>query len=192
MNRPGSLRSMAPLIVAALYLAPASAAAQEPVSSFDRLNTRVSVGDKVMVTDAEGRHFTGQISMLKDASITVVGIGTTTLPADRVRLVERRSKSIGKAALWGAAAGAVVGAALAIAIGSEECSSDCIGGAAAAIIAVPIGAGAGTLVGAIVRGVLPDKRHVVYRASVTGERASLSLFPVLGPKVKGLSIVYSF
>ena len=182
---------MALLPVAALFLAPASAAAQAPVSSFDRLNTRVSVGDKVIVTDAEGRQVTGQISILKDASITIVGIGTTTLPADRVRLVERRLKSVGKAAFRGAIVGALAGAALAIAFATEECVSDCWRGSDGFVV-VAIGAGAGTLLGAIVRGVLPDRRQVVSRASVTGERASLSLFPVLGLRVKGLSVVYSF
>lgn len=176
-------------VVAALFVAPVAATAQELVPSFDRLNTRVTVGDKVNVTDAEGRVVTGKISILRDASITIVGIGTTTLPADRVRLVERRSKSVGKAALYGAIVGALTGGVLALAETAEEC--DCPG-PVIAIVTVPVGAAAGTLVGAIVRGVLPDKRQVVYRASVTGERASLSLFPVLGPKVKGLSVVYSF
>jgi hypothetical protein len=179
-------------VVAALFLAPASAAAQEPVSSFDRLNTRVSVGDKVTVTDAEGRQVTGRIGTLKDASISIVGIDTTTLPADRVRLVERRSKSVGRAALWGAGLGALAGAGLASAAESETCVSDCVSGSAVALIGIPVLAAAGTLVGAIVGGVLPAKRQVVYRASVTGERARLSLLPVLGPKVKGLSVVYSF
>jgi hypothetical protein len=191
MNRPCVLRSLAPLFVAALFLAPASAVAQEPVSSFDRLNTRVSVGDKVMVIDAEGRQVTGQISMLKDASITIVGDGTTTLPADRVRAVERRSKSVGKAALRGAIGGALAGGVLAVVASSEGCEWDCWQGSDSLVV-VAMGAAAGTLMGAIIRGALPPTRRVVYRASVTGERAHLSLFPVLGPKVKGLSVVYSF
>ena len=42
-----------------IVLVPALSAAQEPVKSFDQLNTRLKVGDTVWVTDAEGRESKG-------------------------------------------------------------------------------------------------------------------------------------
>jgi hypothetical protein len=110
-------------VACVLVVLPTVAAAQEPAKSFDQLNTRVTVGDTVIVTDAQGRVVTGKSHVLKDASISIVGIGTTTLPADQVGLVEWRSKSVGKAALCGAAVGAAVGAVLGLSHCGSRCSS---------------------------------------------------------------------
>ena len=45
---------------AALLLLPALAGAQEPVRTFDQLNTRLKVGDSIYVTDAKGREIKGE------------------------------------------------------------------------------------------------------------------------------------
>ena len=47
------------IVVAVALCVPAFAAAQEVVKSFSQLNTRVSVGDTVWVTDAQGREIKG-------------------------------------------------------------------------------------------------------------------------------------
>jgi len=43
----------------ALALAPAMAAGQEPVATFDLLETRLTVGETIWVTDVSWRGFTG-------------------------------------------------------------------------------------------------------------------------------------
>ena len=49
-----------PLAAMLIAILPALAAAQEPVKSFDQLNTRLKPGDTVWVTDAQGRESKGR------------------------------------------------------------------------------------------------------------------------------------
>jgi hypothetical protein len=83
-----------PLAGALIVLLPALAAAQEPVRSFDQLNTRLKVGDTVWVTDAQGREVKGTITELRDASISLNSDGQTTLQAESVRLVQQKRRGI--------------------------------------------------------------------------------------------------
>ena len=53
-------RTLAVVAAIALFASPAIAAAQEPVTSFDQLDTRLKPGDTVWVTDAQGREIKGK------------------------------------------------------------------------------------------------------------------------------------
>jgi len=180
--------SAAIILVASALCAPAVAWAQGPVTSFDQLNTRLKVGDTVWVTDAQGREVRGKILELHDASITLDGDPETTLQGDSVRLVQRSSKSIRRAALWGLVIGAAVGAGLGIA-DSNGCSSDCMSNVPLMSAALVGGIGAG--VGAAVRAALPPGRKEVYRAPGPTP-ARLSIAPVITPRAKGVAVSFAF
>jgi len=182
----------APLLTLLIVVLPALAAAQ-PVKSFDQLNTRLKVGDTVSVTDAQGREVKGKITELHDASITLDSDAPTTFRVDNVRLVERRTKSVGHAALWGLLIGGALGVVGGAIGGDSPCDfSDCIEKGDAALVLGVVGAGIGAGVGAVVRAVLPAGRKEVYRAPGSSGSARLSLAPVITPRTKGVSVAYSF
>jgi hypothetical protein len=167
-----------PLAAVLILLLPAISAAQ-PVKSFDQLSTRLKPGDTVYVTDAQGREIEGKITELHDASITLNSEGPTTLQANNVRAVQRRTKSLGKAALWGALVGGVLGAVT----GAGPDDRLALGA---------IGAAVGAGVGAAVRAALPPGRKEVYRAPGASGSAHLSVAPVITPRTKGVAVAFSF
>jgi hypothetical protein len=169
-------------------LLPALAAAQEPVTSFDRLNTRLKPGDTVWLTDAQGREVNGKITELHDASITLNSNGPTTLQADSVRLITRHTgRHTGVGALWGLIGGAVAGA---VSFAGDD-SGDCSGGGCALAGAAILG-GIGAGVGAVVGAFIPGHTLVIYRAPGASGNARLSLAPVNMPRTKGVALSYSF
>lgn len=178
------------IAVAVALGAPSLAAAQKPVQSFDQLNTRVSVGDTVKVTDVVGREVKGRITDLHDASVVLDYNGETVLRSDTVRLVQRRTKPVGHAALMGLGIGAAAGAVLGAIASAGECTSDCTGGEWAA--GLGLGAGIGAGVGAAVRAALPASWREVYRAPGSSGQARLSVAPVITPHAKGVVVGLSF
>ena len=175
------------LLTLLIVVLPAFAAAQEPVKSFDQLNTRLKPGDTVYVTDAQGREVKGKITELHDASVTLDGDSQTTLRAADVRLVQRASKSFKKATLWGIVIG--VGASIAVSAAADDGSAE---GDMAYGLGALLGAGMGAGVGAAVRAVLPAGRKEVYRAPGASGSACLSLAPEITPRTKGVALSYSF
>ena len=178
----------APLATLLIALLPALAAAQEPVKSFDQLNTRLKPGDTVYVTDAQGREVKGRITSFAPDSMGIDGDGARTFKAVEVRLVEnRRHDSLANGTLVGLAVGFGVGAGLTYA----ACSGDeCSWGGAAALVLLVTGAGAG--VGAGVDAAMPGRRQVVYRAGGAGVSTRLSLAPVITPGTKGVAVAFVF
>ena len=171
--------------------APLVAAAQEPVTSFDQLNTRLKIGDTIYVTDAQGREIKGKIRELTLSAMMLDRDGSTTMKADDVRLVtQRKGHPIGKGALWGLGLGAAAGAVIGLTY-DDDCS-DCwsTGGVAAALAGIfgGMGAGAGAIAGALV----PGKEVVVYRAPGASASARLSFAPVITPRSKGLAVSFAF
>jgi hypothetical protein len=72
------LQGTAPVLAALIALvAPASAAAQDSVKSFDQLNTRLKPGDRVWVTGAQGREVEGRIERLSADGLTPNADGAT-------------------------------------------------------------------------------------------------------------------
>ena len=178
----------APLAALLTVLLPALAAAQEPVKSFDSLNTRLKVGDTVWVTDAQGREVKGRITSFAADSMGIYADGARTFRAVEVRLVEnRRRDSLANGTLVGLGVGFGVGAGLTYA----ACSGDeCSWGGAAAFALLITGAGAGG--GALVDALIPGKRQVVYRAPGAGPAARLSIAPMITRHTRGVAVTVAF
>jgi hypothetical protein len=172
-----------------LVLAPAAATAQEPVTSFDQLNTRLKVGDKVWVTDAQGREVQGKIHSLSPDALTLEARTPLSFVPSDVRVIqERRPDSVKNGALIGMGAGMAVGIVSMFTLDFEGCSFGCV----AAVLGYfgGIGAGAGALVDAMV----PGKKQAVYRApgAAGASSARFSLAPVITPRHKGFAVSFSF
>jgi hypothetical protein len=170
----------APIAAALIVLLPALSAAQEPVKSFDQLGGILNVGNKVRVTDTEGREVGGRVTALDATSITLNKNDSTVLSADRVRLVQRLKRSKGYGCLIGLGAGIAGGLVYA---SSAETGEDAMGG----YLFPGIGAGIGTLVGAFI-----TRTHDVYRAPASAGSARLSVAPVITPRARGVAVAYSF
>jgi hypothetical protein len=170
----------APLAAVLIILLPALSAAQQPVKSFDQLGGVLNIGNKVRVTDTEGREVSGRVTALDAKWITLDRADGTVLSADLVRLVQRVKRSKGYGCLIGLGAGIVGGFVYA---SSAETGEEAMGG----YLVPGIGAGIGTLVGAFV-----TRTHDVYRAPGASGSARLSLAPVITPHTMGAAVSFSF
>ena len=178
---------------AALLLLPVLAGAQEPVKSFDQLNTRLKVGDTIYVTDAQGRETKGKIRDLGPSALTLDSGTAAIVQADAVRLiVERKPRPIGRGALWGLGIGAAAGLALGVAVVADCHEGDDCAGAIlfGAGFFGGIGAGTGVVIGALI----PGKTLAVYRAPGTtgASSARFSLAPLITPARKGVAVSVRF
>jgi hypothetical protein len=176
------------VLVAAAISVPLFAAAQQPVRSFDALNTRLKPGDTVWVTDAQGREIKGRITSLAADSLIVDADGRKTLPATQVRIVEnRRRDSLANGAIIGMVAGFATAAGVIIA----DCTNDTCPAGGIVIYALLFG-GVGAGVGVGVDAAIPGRRQVVYRAPSSGPSARLSIAPFITPRTKGVAVAFSF
>jgi hypothetical protein len=172
---------------AALLLLPALAGAQEPVKSFDQLNTRLKVGDTIYVTDAQGREIKGKIRGLDPSALTVDHGGPETFQADAVGLItQRKGRRVVRLTLYGLGLGAAAGG-FAAGIGCSDCEEALFGGV---LFGGLIGAGTGAVIGALI----PGKTLVVYRApgAAGATSARFSLAPLITPARKGVAASFSF
>ena len=178
---------------AALVLLPVLAGAQEPVKSFDQLNTRLKVGDTIYVTDAQGREIKGKIRDLGPSALTLDSGTAAIVQADAVRLiVERKPRPIGRGALWGLGIGAAAGVASGVAVWASCHEGDDCAGAILVLGGLFGGWGAGT--GAVIGALIPGKTLVLYRAPGTAGASSarLSLAPVITPARMGVAVSVRF
>jgi hypothetical protein len=175
-----------PLAVLLIAVLPALAAAQEPVKSFDQLNTRLKVGDTVWVTDAQGREIKGKIRDLSATSLLLdAGGSPQDLQATRVSTIRvQRSDSLMNGTLIGLAVGAVAGALVTVAI--------CEGEGACALGGAVLWGGAGAGVGLGIDAARKRKQVLAYRAPGASGGARLSIAPVITPRTKGVAVSYSF
>ncbi len=180
----------APFAVLLIVLLPVASAAQEPVKSFDQLNTRLKPGDTIWVTDAQGREIKGRITSLAPDTLGLDARGATTLPADQVRVVEnRRHDSLKNGTLIGLVVGLGASWGVVAAIcANEGCELDAGGAVLGSLIYGGIGAG----IGAGVDAAIPGRRQIVYRAGTASPSAHLALAPVITPRTKGVAVAFSF
>jgi hypothetical protein len=159
----------------ALALVPATAAGQPIARSFADLQTMVKVGETVLVRDQRGREAKVKIAAISASSLSVLkrektrdnhGFERATWTAKQLLSegdVQRIRRSGGNAtkygALIGAAAAFVPTAAFAAAYGRNEGGGFCQMCLGVSIVTVPMGAGIGAGVGAIVTRV---RRHTIY------------------------------
>ena len=176
---------------AAMLLLPTFAGAQEPVKSFDQLNTRLKVGDTVWVTDAQGREVKGKIRDLSATSLLLDAGGTPQdLQAARVATIQLQPKdSLKNGVLWGALAG-FAGGALSCLL-NPQCAGDEAGAGMATGLAI-VGAAAGAGIGAGVDAAIKGPRLVIYRGAGTRSAARFSLAPVITPRHRGVAVSFAF
>jgi len=178
---------------AALLVLPALAGAQEPVKSFDQLNTRLKPGDTVYITDTQGREIKGKIREFGPSALTLDSGTAAIVQADAVRLiVERKPRPIGRGALWGFGIGAAAGLALGVAVVADCHDGDECAGAILGLAGFFGGIGAGT--GVVIGALIPGKTLVLYRApgSTGASSARFSLAPVITPARKGVAMSVRF
>jgi hypothetical protein len=179
------------LATAAALAAPALAAAQAPVTSFDQLNTRLKPGDTIWVTDGQGREVKGKVQALAPDAITLKGDGPRTFAAGDVRLIsERRNDSLANGALIGLGVGGGLGLVGCLASAEGSDAGWC------AVAAAAYG-GIGAAIGVGIDALIPGKKLLTYRAPGTpgsseSRQARLSIVPVVTPRAKGLAVSFAF
>jgi hypothetical protein len=182
-------RTLAAIVAPLLVAAPTTAAAQEPVRSFDQLNTRLKPGDTIWITDAQGREVKGRIQALAPEGITLRGDGPKTFAAGDVTLIqERRHDSLANGALIGLAVGGVGTGVACLATTGEGPDEDWC------LVAALVYGGIGTAIGVGIDALIPGKKLVAYRApGPTGAAAArLSFAPVVTPRAKGVVLSFAF
>lgn len=181
-----TLRPIA-ILASAILALPVLCAAQEPVRSFDQLDTRLKPGDKVWVTDAKGRETEGKVQTLAPDALTLRGDGARTFASRDVSLIRhRRPDGVWNGALIGLAIGGGIAAAGCIA---EQDYSDSF--CPAYILFYPaMGFGFGAAIDAMI----PGKKLVAYRApgGAAQSPARLSIAPVITPRAKGVAVSFAF
>jgi len=174
-------------------VAPAIAAAQEPVKSFDQLNTRLKPDDTVWVTDARGREIEGRIESLGPDAIKLDAGGARIFAAADVGLIrDGRRDSLKNGTLIGLGIGGGLAAAWCISAASTDDPAispgvECLEGAV-------VFGGLGTLFGLAIDAANPGKGRVAYRApgSRGAAAARLSIVPVVTPRAKGVAVSFAF
>jgi len=184
----GSWKVALALAIISLLLAFALAAAQEPVRSFDQLDTRLKPGDTVWVTDAQGREIKGKITSLAAEVLALKADGSRTFSAADVRLVEeRRGDSLLNGGLIGFGIGGVGFGLTCLATIDDQDRGWC------ALVTVVYG-GIGAAAGVAVDALIPGKKIVVYRAPAPGgaRTSRLSVSPLVTPRTKGVALSFAF
>lgn len=184
------------ILAAAAVLAcvvPAHGFAQEPVrmpaQEADQIRRSVTKGQKVLVTDDQGRLFKGKIGGLADAGLTVEATGTDVdVPYAEIRSIKRFGDKVIDGALIGFGAGSVIGYLWAR---PREQDRDCppggwcfSGGPDLSGFGALVGGVAGAVVGAVVDALIPSSREV-YRRPV---ETRLVIFPAVNRTARGVVV----
>lgn len=184
------MRVTAPVALAILLL-PALVCGQEPVKSFDQLNTRLKIGDTIIVTDAEGRDHEGKILQISPSTLSLdTREGRQLKASSEVQLVQDRPRdSLKNGALIGLACGLALGAAAAAECARGDCE---LSPAAVFAIAGGIYGGAGAAVGIGIDALIPGKKRVVYRAPESKPTTHVMVAPVITSRTKGVAVSIGF
>jgi hypothetical protein len=151
------------IAIAALAAMPALAAAQEPVTSFDEVNTRLTIGDTVWVTDAQGRETQGRIQGLTPDALTLDG--RRAFRGSDVSVIRyREHDSVKNGTLIGLGIGGGLGLAWCLAAAADN--SPRISTGVECMEGFTVYGGLGTLLGWAIDAAIPGKMRVAYRAPV--------------------------
>lgn len=175
----------------AILLLPALVHGQEPVKSFDQLNTRLKVGDTIIVTDPQGREHKGMVLQISPTALTLDSReGQKLTMSSDVQLVQDRPHdSLKNGALIGLACGVALGGVAAANCAEEGCE---FSPAATFAIAGGFYGGIGAAIGTGIDALIPGKKRVVYRASEGKSAAQLMLTPVVTSRTKGIALSVLF
>lgn len=174
----------------AFVLVPGFVCGQEPVKAFDQLNTRLKVGDKIVVTDASGSERPGKIVAISPSALTLDRDGGRTFTASDVQLVQERERdSLKNGALIGLASGLALGG-----IAAADCASGYCEFSPAGVFLIAGGfyGGVGAAIGAGIDALIPGKRRVVYRAPDSKPVTRVLVTPVITPRTKGVALSVAF
>jgi hypothetical protein len=180
----GSLTSPARLALALGFIFAFSgfAGAQEPVKSFELLNTQIGPGNTVYVTDVAGKETKGRVVEITPGSLRLSGSARTFTGADVRSVHYRPDDSLRTGALTGLAIGVGLAAFLGVATGDRDVF----------LVAGPVYGGIGAGIGAGIDAAIPWPKRLVYRAPGSGSGAKLSVAPVIAPRAKGAALSLSF
>jgi len=171
-------------------LVPRLAPAQEPARSLAELQSMLTIGDDVRVTDSSGKTIQGRIAGVSMSSLSLAVDGRQQeLPEAGIREVRRRRPDLWwNGLLIGAAIGAVVGAVVKERnCGSTDCGEGGLVDPGFYVFGAGIGAGAGVLVDLSIR-----RFDTVFVRPPTASVRSLRLSPVLSKEAKGLELSVRF
>jgi hypothetical protein len=173
------------VVFSLVLLAPAPAAAQEPVKAFDLLNTRLKVGDTVWVTDASGREVKGKLTELTATSLTLNGGDRRTFKGPDVRTILERPHDSLK---FGTLLGLVIGVGLgAFSAGTAE------GNASEVLGAIAILGGMGAGIGCGIDAMIPmPKRPVYLHQAGSSSTGPASWSPIVRPRSAGAAVAFTF
>jgi hypothetical protein len=172
-----------------LLLGVSVAESQGVAGSFAQLNSQVTVGDKVTVTDVKGREMQGTIAELSASSLAlVVGKTRTEFVVADVDTVSRRD-SHWNGTLWGLAAGGVLGALLDRSLVEEYGRDDISPGSSLSLVATAAGVGAGIGFGidAMIKG-----RRVIYSRPRPSIGGNATVLPIWRPERKHVLVSLRF
>ena len=181
------------LATAIALSAPAPCAAQEPVTSFAQLNTRLKPGDTAWITDGQGREIEGRIESIGPDALTLEAGAPRAFATRDVTAIRAPRHTATAIGAW---SGLAAGTACGIGILAEypETTTEEPGMAAILVLGLAgLGAGAGGIVGWVIDAVRDSKREV-YRAPAPagGTAARLSIAPVITPRARGAALSYAF
>jgi hypothetical protein len=179
--------SAATLLTAFLMVSPQPAAAQQ-ARSFEQLQLRVKPGDRIFVTDLNGKVTEGRVSGLSRSSLSLKSKTETRdwTEADVMQIRKWGHDSLKNGALIGTGVGFGVG----VFTGIAWCRSfgNCVGDVFA-IVALNTGIGAG--IGLGLDALIPAKQ-TVYAGTSRAALKSLRVKPVVGNSRKGVAVAFSF
>jgi hypothetical protein len=159
--------------------------AQGVAHSLDQLRQLVTVGDKVIVTDLQGRETHGRIAEISSSSLGLIvgGARTDFAETDLDTVGQRDSRWNGT--LWGLAIGAALGLSLEKSFANEY-GRDEIGYGSVVLSFAGLGAGIGFAVDAIKRG-----RRIVY-ARAGSATTNATVVPIWTMQRKGILLSLRF
>jgi hypothetical protein len=162
-------------------------------SSFEQLQPLLQKGDKVSVTETDGKVTKGRIEEVSSSSLRLLrNRMPIELPEARVLEIKKKDP-IGNGARTGAIVGGAIGGTLGglIAAGFCEAGAYCIVGTAAGIALFGgIGAGTGAGIGVAIDAIM-HRSTTVYRAK-PGRAARFNLAPLVSKGGKGIALFISF
>jgi hypothetical protein len=166
------------------------AGAQEPVKSFELLNTQIGPGNSVYVTDVEGHETKGRVVEITPGSLRLARSTRVFTAADVRTVYYRPDDSLSTGALWGLGIGAgATSVVFAIICASYRCDA---GDAGLLLLHGGLWAGVGAGIGAGIDAAIPWPKRLVYRAPASGTGARLSVAPIITPGAKGAALSVSF
>lgn len=185
-------RTMMPAFaMLAAMLVSATASAQ---GAGDHIRDRVKEGQKVSITDEDGREFTGRISSLTaDTLIVERGALRAGVPYQQVVKIDRPRDTLANGALIGFGVGAAAGFLAMLAEDNRACDPaawfDCSDPGAGGYAAVTlVGGGLGTAIGVAVDALIRRDRHIYRR----GEATRVTVAPAVSTGTRAAVVAVSW